>query len=477
MSLSPAILSSPSRQHQATSKSGFTLFATTWALAGFFHQLSFVDWRWHTVRGGLLTAALLWCLLKPSSWKRFAALILTDWIVVPFAFPAQPNHIFFAWIMNATLLSALVVALRNHGDEDIAVTWYRTFAPWVQRELFVLYAFAVVHKLNVSYFNLASSCGATMYQVVVARTRILPSGTWADYCAIYGTLVLEAAIPLLLLRKNTRTAGVIVGMVFHGVLALDPYPGLFSFSATMTALFSVFVPAETAGEIRVPDWLRRMWPFVLGSFGMLCAFWVMRSAFPAQLRIEQRWDRITQGGFVLYYVYLAVGLFLLLQAVAKTRPDEALSPGRQQTARALVVFPVLMIVSGIGPYIGLRTESSFSMFSNVQTEPGRDNHLVIPSAFQVTDWQTDLVEIVDSSDGELRQIRDNGQRLPYLDLRRRRQQQSDLRVTFKRNGAIEHYDAARPETYSALPGMNWFLSRYFYFRPVDPDPAQVRCKH
>jgi hypothetical protein len=243
MNPSPSIVTSPSRQLQATDKSGFTLFATTWALAGVFHLLSFVDWRWQTVRGGLLTAAILWFLLRPSSWQRFAALILTDWIVVPFAFPAQPNHIFFAWIVNATLLSALVVALRNHGDEDIAVVWHRTFAPWVRRELFVLYAFAIIHKLNASYFNLAASCGSTMYQAVVARTRLLPSGTWADYCAIYGTLLFEATIPLLLLRKNSRTAGVIAGMLFHGFLALDPYPGLFSFSATMTALFTVlFLP-------------------------------------------------------------------------------------------------------------------------------------------------------------------------------------------------------------------------------------------
>lgn len=92
MNPSPSIVTSPSRQLQATDKSGFTLFATTWALAGVFHLLSFVDWRWQTVRGGLLTAAILWFLLRPSSWQRFAALILTDWIVVPFAFPAAEPH-------------------------------------------------------------------------------------------------------------------------------------------------------------------------------------------------------------------------------------------------------------------------------------------------------------------------------------------------------------------------------------------------
>ena len=106
---------------QTVCKAGFTLFAVTWALADFFHQLSFIDWRWQTARGGLLTAAIISYLFKPPSWKRFAMLILTDWVVVALAFPVVPNHIFFAWIVNATLLAALVITLRRREVEDVAV--------------------------------------------------------------------------------------------------------------------------------------------------------------------------------------------------------------------------------------------------------------------------------------------------------------------------------------------------------------------
>ena len=38
------------------------------------------------------------------------------------------------------------------------------------------------------------------------------------------------------------------------------------------------------------------------------------------------------------------------------------------------------------------------MFSNLQTENGRTNHLIVPAGIQITNWQYDLVEIIDSSD-------------------------------------------------------------------------------
>src|SRR5262245_27631556 len=83
-------------EQQSTNRAGFLLFALTWAMAGFFHQVSFIDWRWHSARGALLTTAVIWTLLKPSSWIRFAVLNLIDLAVVALAFPVQPNHIFLA---------------------------------------------------------------------------------------------------------------------------------------------------------------------------------------------------------------------------------------------------------------------------------------------------------------------------------------------------------------------------------------------
>ena len=174
-------------------------------------------------------------------------------------------------------------------------------------------------------------------------------------------------------------------------------------------------------------------------------------------------------------MYLAVCLFLFLRATSNSRESETSLSGNWLNAKSLGVFPLLLITSGFD----LILSTHEGIFLDVQQRSNRTwtkNHLVVPSNLQLTDWQSDLVEITRFDRARLRQIRSNSQQLPYLDLRRRRQQ-PDLRVTFKRNGIVENYDGARPETYSALPELGWFSSHYFYFRAVDLKPSQVRCKH
>jgi hypothetical protein len=466
------------QENAAPDAAGFSLFATTWAIAGILHQMSFVDWRWHSFHGGLLTAALLWVLLRPSSWVRFAALLLVDCVAVGLEFPVHPNHIVFAWVVNLTLLTALLIARIRRTDLSVSPGWYRTFAPWLRVELAILYFFTVFHKINGSYFNIDWSCASIMYRQIASWLPLMPSANWSQYCAVYGTLLIEVTIPILLFGRRTRIAGAVLGMLFHGVLALYSFPGLFSFSATMTALYTVFIPPELAARIVVPAWLQRFRPYAVGAFAALGVIWLLRDLFPASMRLEQRWDRILQLGFLSYCAYQLGGLLLLLNA-RRHGNSYAKSPfgGDWRQGALLGVFPVLLCVNGFGPYLGLRTQSSLSMFSNLQTEEALGNHLIVPAGIQLTDWQSDLVEIVDSNNTELLQFRDDGERLPYLDLRRRRGVDNTLSVTFRRHGDLLTFASTNPETDAVLPPLGWLAQRYFFFRAVDPDPIQVRCKH
>jgi hypothetical protein len=467
------------RQAPGAGSAGFTLFAVSWGIAGIFHQVSFVDWRWTSVEGQLLTAALLWFLLKPSSWKRFALLLAIDSAAVARNFPVHPNHIVFAWVVNLTLLTALLVARREHRTAgDLGSAWYSRFAPWLRIELTVLYLFSAFHKLNWSFLNVERSCAAVMQQQIASWFPLMPDAVWAQYAAIYGTLLIEASLPFMLFHRRTRTAGAVLGMLFHGVLALYAFSGLFSFSTTMAALYSVFIPEDVAARIVAPQWLRRLWPWGIGAFALLGVFWLARHALPSGLRVEERWSFITRAGLLVYYVYLcgALALFGLALREGRARMRESL-PGAWRSAPVLAIFPLVLCVNCIGPYFGLRTQSSLSMFSNLQTEAGVSNHLLMPSSFHLTDWQQDLVDIVDSNNAELRMVRDNGQRLPYLDLTRMRGSSPNLSVTFRRNGKLTTFDETRSETLDALPRAGWLARRYFFFRPVDPDPLRVLCKH
>ncbi|WP_276368835.1 hypothetical protein [Chryseolinea sp. H1M3-3] len=459
---------------------GFTLFAFTWAVAGLFHQLSFESWRWYDIKGIVLTGVILLVLLKPSSWKRFAFYLIVDWIVVAWTFPYHPNHIVFSWIVNSTLLTALFIAvLRDRSELNLGSRWYSIFAPWLRIELCLLYFFTVFHKLNTSYFNLDWSCAAQMHREINEWMPLLPGARWAQSWAIYGTLIIETAIPLLLLKGRTRLAGVILGMLFHGLLALHHHPGLYSFSSTMTALFMVFLPLNASETLLPPRRFRQVLQWGLIVFGVGVFLWIIRRWLPFELRVEDTLEYKVKSGFVAYFAYLGLGLYWIWRNFKSLRiQSKVSSEGRWRASPLLIIFPLLLIVNGFGPYIGLRTQTSFSMFSNLHTENGVSNHLIVPDGIQITDWQYDLVEIVDASDPDLTAARDSNLMVVYLDLRRRRSGgSSDFWVKFHRKGRTEIFDSARPETHSSIPSIGLLARRYFYFRPVEKDPLNVRCKH
>jgi len=58
------------------------------------------------------------------------------------------------------------------------------------------------------------------------------------------TLAFEAGIPLLLAFRRTVYWGICAGLFFHALLAIHPHPGVSSFSATLYALYFLFLPKD-----------------------------------------------------------------------------------------------------------------------------------------------------------------------------------------------------------------------------------------
>ena len=459
---------------------GFNVFAFTWATAGFFHQLSFTDWRWHDPKGIVLSLAIIFVLFKPSSWKRFALFILVDWISVTIAFPDHPNHIVFSWLVNGCILASLAILAvrqRNLSDADFASAWFEAFAPWIRVMLCILYWFTFFHKLNYSYLDPDWSCGARLHLDINERFSLLPSALWAQYLSIYGTLVIEFLLPFLLLYKRTRPYAIVTGMLFHALLALHPHIGLFSFSATMIALYTTLISSSVAAKLSPESWMPGLWRRALLIPLVVIVLWTLRSWLPF-LRLDEALRHLWKVGFLAYYTYAFSCLFLFIRACLRSRDADQSAQGSLGTYPLPGVFLLLMFVNGIGPYFGLRTQSSFSMFSNLHTENGVSNHLIMPAGIQFTNWQKDLVQIIDTNDPELLSARDHDYDIVYLELRRVRSgDRDDFWVEFRRNGVVERFDARKPETYESLPRLNCLAKRYFFFRPVDRDYMKVYCKH
>src|SRR5262249_33196526 len=147
--------------------------------------------------------------------------------------------------------------------------------------------------------------------------------------------------------------------------------------------------------------------------------------------------------------------------------------------RIIYVVPALVALNGLSPYLGLKTETSFSMFSNLRTEGKQPNHLFMPGWLKLTSLQDDLVEVTASNNQVLQDYAKSQLLLPYFEFRRVCSEISgDFWVDYRRNDIPIHFERANiastdPALVDPPP---WLLTKFLTFRPVDPSP-HMRCSH
>lgn len=216
------------------------------------------------------------------------------------------------------------------------------------------------------------------------------------------------------------------------------------------------------------------------GLGFLVLVWTFHKFLPASWALADKVHLYAPTLSGWFYAAMVAAVFIGLFRTNRAYSDRSRTriSGRLLNEPALIVFPCLILLNGLGPYLGGRTQISFSMFSNLHTEGGVSNHLLVPASIQFIDWQQDLVEIVDSNDPTLLALRDDQLRLPYLELRRRRTiTRVPLTVSFRRGDSLYTFDLDKQETHTHLPALNPIARRFLYFRPVEFDHLRVRCRH
>jgi len=328
-----------------------------------------------------------------------------------------------------------------------------------------LYFFVVFHKLNADFFDPDVSCGVTFYAAQLSRLPWLPASPLFHVGAIYATIAIEAAIPLMLVFARTRNVGMLVGMLFHYVVAMNPISGFYNFSAMLFALFALFAPPSLLSQPTIGSR-----PFRIGAVGVAVA----SGAIAVLLRVLPRALQPRLDPFlVLWDLYGAVLIVAFAAHTWRSRneADHRATPPFALPVRALLVVPIAVFLNGIMPYLGLKTETSWAMFSNLRTEGDRSNHWVIPASTQVFDFQRDLVQVTSSSDESLQWVAKRHQSIPYFEVRRH----PAASVSYTRNGVEARFQRAsddpRFSTEIPLP-----MRKLLWFRPIDPD-GKERCRH
>ena len=458
----------PAARHETPSsrrglQEAFILFSYFWGAATLFHIASYDLWRaWR-----LEVIVALCVLIQPGSLLALATLATVQ---IYETFPTElntSNHALFAAFVNLALLASIaLLALKKRHLTIDRRDLFKVLAPAVRLAVLLLYFFAVFHKLNADWFDPEVSCGRVFYAAQRSRLPFLPDSTTIDLAAIYLAIGIEATIPLLLAFRRTRHAGILVGMIFHWLLGFNPHSPFYNFSAMLVAVFALFAAPELVADSADRLGRRRVQLF---SWGLASIF--AGCALIGQRRFNQVID-LPHFMILFWAAYGAVLLAvfgLLLQRWNPAPQDPARFFALPQPVLALL--PIVVVLNGLMPYLGLKTTATWAMFSNLRTEGGRSNHWLVPASVQMFDYQRDLVRVTQSSDRYLKTLANREELLPYFEIRRR----PDASISYIRAG-VEHTFRKVSDDPAFRRALPILPAAFMVFRPVDPVGKQG-CAH
>lgn len=458
--------------------------------------------------GFLAFASSLFLLLRPNSPARLAAsgyLYALAWFS---HIPNTPNHETIGAFVALTVASALLWERVSAGAGFSPSRALERAAPVIRSIVLLMYFWATFHKLNWDFlFDPRVSCGAVFYDSFLERFPFLPAASGAmNLVLAWATVAVEAAIGILLLVPRTRRWGIALGWGFHLMLTLSPKSGFYNFTSLLFPLFLLFAPATLPRRLAAA-W-RESAPRSLALRAMKAERWraaprlagylvgivvplllVTRhslgglgyelfdyfSAHREQIRNEAFWVWMLWSLPLSYYVW---------RAFRRARKDRAHAPGRiGAVPKPLWLATALFLLWGATPYLGLKTENSFAMFSNLRTETA-PNHLLGLDGLKLFSYQDDTVQVVSvvgrTADGKRLRNRFGGKsfEVPYEGLRgwlrtQMRYGAEIEEVSYRRNGELR---VERFENGGELFEQGFLAHKLLQFRRYRPQGAMT-CEH
>lgn len=453
----------------------FKIFTVLWSIAALFH-MAYAAVFDEKLNYALLTLAALYVIYKPGNLKGFIVMVILQLYDVFYLLPEVNNHWLFTGFVNLTIIQVLIyLFIKQKSFKVDKALWLELFAPIVRLEVLILYFYAVFHKLNSDFLNPQISCATDLLEA--QNIFNFPITLEIFSLAGYFTLFIEAAIPLLLLFKRTRKSGILIGILFHSVLAYSSYNGYFDFSSMMFALYFLFADQSlSAFIIKQYARIKNSNLFEEFSFVKLAVSIFIIVISLALLHFLVRFLPEFPD-FNLYFFWLIYNLvFIYLIFIYYLRRSDGSQNNLFTIAKpAFWMMPVLVLINGFSPYLGLKTESSFSMFSNLRTEGGVSNHYLMPASSQIFDFQKKYVELISSSDDFLQKAADEKSKMVLFHFHRYLHAKKPERVEYLLDGKKEVYVAGGMGTTRAIPKDFYLFTKLFNFRLFKDGPQP--CGH
>jgi len=356
---------------------GALVFVVCWSIALLFDVA--VRWMARDVATVALSCAAMAVLLRPSSGRRLAVMLIAQLALVCSRLPDRLLvHWYFEALVGVVVLVGVASAHARGSTGSAAAV--KVVASPLRAIAVAALLLAGVAKLNTSFLDVNRSCASAL---VAHQLAVIPGslrdGLALRWFAIGGTLVCEILGPLLLVWARTRWVGaVLVSGVLYGI-GVNPGNELFEFTAAIGSPLLLFMSVGTldgiASEWRragrrvratmAPERLQRLVPAMVIAV-LVAVAWVGDG---------HEWRPWRRQLCRLVWDF-GVPLLLALAVVRRGRGSRAVL--RSRAPRFAWVVLALFLLWEAQPYGGRFHRPNFTMASGFRVAEGRTNHLVTP---------------------------------------------------------------------------------------------------
>ena len=344
----------------------FRWFARGWAVAAGFHltltDVRHLDWLVPNVLLGLAAVALLLRPVapgRPLGWLVWlAGLVGLTWPLLLLG-DQLTQSVHLAGMAVATLLCARPGEDRLHAR---AIRW----------GTLVVYGVAAFHKLNADFLDGSVSCATGGVRLLGDNWGIALAPSPLD--PFWPALFLAAELSLVILFRLAPRWAVPLALTLHVPLTIVFAP---AFAWVMVAGYPCFFRDEDLAALTRRLRAKRGWVLGmglgLGTVNLLLYFrdhWVV---YPA-------WQLGEMGVWVM-----AVAAWVGLGPTSPVRPTAWREPGRSKNRWRAWLVVALFLLDATTPYLGLQFHHTAAMLSNLRTDRGCWNHLLVPEAVRRRD--------------------------------------------------------------------------------------------
>jgi len=457
----------------------FTVFAFALAMGALIHEWNSTWTPWVAIPA---TVAAIAVLLRPASPVRVVVLLGTLVVECIRQMPDPVNHQVLLGVLGASLgVWWLGVLLRSPDVARDPAQLYDRIAPFLRVAFILMWILAALAKVNAGFMDTASTCAVWILEsipLVDIPPVLVPA-------VIGGTLAMELSLPILLAFHRTRPLAIMVALPFH---ALSSLAGHSWFSGLAWAFYALFLPPAVlargvlVARMLLPDRVRdavdgaraRQW-LTLGvlTVAFIVGHYVVVPALGPYAGGARHW-----GAVILCLGWMAFTVVVLWRLRRSWFPG-APRPRASLSVRnpVLIIGLVALVLNGATPYLGLKTTAAFTMFSNLRTEPGHWNPLLVPESARVFGWlEGGDVRFTSTDDPEMQHLIDEekSEHIVLMGARRIAQEHPDATVTYTLDGVPR---TASPVASDPVLGRPLSLAEEWFGAARPYASAHETCQH